>query len=137
MTDQPTANDSSEGTKSWYVVNAYSGYEKKVAEVLRERIELSKHKECFGEVLVPSEEVVEMRAGQKRRSERKFFPGYILVQMMMNEDTWQIVNSTPRIKGFVGGKFGNPTPISDVEANFILDRIERGTTKLPPRRCLG
>ena len=137
MTDQSTATDSRDRTKSWYVVNAYSGYEKKVAEVLRERIELSQHKDSFGEVLVPSEEVVEMRAGQKRRSERKFFPGYILVQMMMNEDTWQIVNSTPRIKGFVGGKFGSPTPISDVEADFILDRIEQGNDEATPKMLFG
>ncbi len=123
--------------KSWYVVNAYSGYEKKVAEVLRERIELSEHKDSFGDVLVPAEEVVEMKAGQKRKSERKFFPGYILVQMEMNEDTWQIVNSTPRIKGFIGGKKGKPLPISDREANLILDRIEQGNDKATPKTLFG
>ena len=112
--------------KSWYVVNAYSGHEKKVAQAIEERIELSEFKSHFGEVVVPSEEVVEMRGGQKRRSERKFFPGYIFVQMAMNEHTWQIVKATPRVIGFIGGTINNPVPISDEEAQLILDRVREG-----------
>ncbi|MDE0645874.1 MAG: transcription termination/antitermination protein NusG [Gammaproteobacteria bacterium] len=119
--------------KHWYVINAYSGYEKKVAELLKEKIEQSDHKDCFGDVLVPAEEVVEMKAGQTRRRERKFFPGYILVHMEMNDTTWQIVNSTPRIKGFVGGKKDKPIPISQEEAKAILDRIQQGNDSTTPQ----
>ena len=90
--------------KRWYVVHAYSGFEKNVARALKERIGLSKLEEYFGEVLVPTEEVVEMRAGQKRRSERKFFPGYVLVEMELNDETWHLVKETPRVMGFIGGK---------------------------------
>ena len=121
----------------WYVINAYSGYEKKVATMLQETIDRSDHKNCFGEVLVPAEEVVEMKAGQKRRSERKFFPGYILVQMEMNDTTWQIVNSIPRIKGFIGGKKGKPIPISQEEADLILDRIQQGNDSTTPQALFG
>ena len=88
----------------WYVVHAYSGYEKKVAISLRERIEMHKMEDRFGEILVPTEEVVEMRGGQKRRSERKFFPGYVLVQMELADETWHLVKETPRVLGFIGGK---------------------------------
>lgn len=90
--------------KRWYVVHAYSGYEKKVAASLRERVALHEMQESFGEILVPTEEVVEMRGGQKRKSERKFFPGYVLVQMELNDDTWHLVKDTPRVMGFIGGK---------------------------------
>ncbi len=90
--------------KRWYVVHAYSGFEKKVASSLKERVELNKMEEFFGEILVPTEEVVEMRGGQKRKSERKFFPGYVLVQMELNDDTWHLVKDTPRVMGFIGGK---------------------------------
>ena len=88
----------------WYVIHAYSGYEKKVAAALKERIELHRMQDRFGEVLVPTEEVVEMRGGQKRRSERKFFPGYVLVEMELNDETWHLVKETPRVMGFIGGK---------------------------------
>ena len=91
-------------SKRWYVVHAYSGYEKKVANALKERIELHGMQEKFGEVLVPTEEVVEMRGGQKRRSERKFFPGYVLVEMELGDDSWHLVKETPRVRGFIGGK---------------------------------
>lgn len=90
--------------KRWYVVHAYSGYEKKVATSLRERVVLHGMEESFGEILVPTEEVIEMRGGQKRKSERKFFPGYVLVQMELNDDTWHLVKDTPRVMGFIGGK---------------------------------
>lgn len=123
--------------KSWYVVNAYSGHEKKVAEAIEERIELSQYKDHFGEVVVPSEEVVEMRGGQKRRSERKFFPGYIFVHMAMNEHTWHVVKSTPRVIGFIGGTINNPVPISDEEAQLILDRVREGDSKDTPKTLFG
>ena len=128
--------------KRWYIVSAYSGYEKKVAHAIEERIELHNHQDDFGEVLVPSEEVVEMRAGQKRRSERKFFPGYILIHMNMNNDTFNLVKQTPRVKGFVGdnprgGTMGDEKKkvpsISDKEAQLILDRVKEGNDKDTPK----
>ncbi|MHA7817944.1 MAG: transcription termination/antitermination protein NusG [Pseudohaliea sp.] len=117
----------------WYVVHAYSGYEKKVAASLKERVELHGMQDRFGEVLVPTEEVVEMRGGQKRRSERKFFPGYVLVQMELDDDTWHLVKETPRVLGFIGGKADAPAPISEAEANAILNRIEEGTEAPKPK----
>ena len=120
-------------TKKWYVVHAYSGFEKNVARTLQERVELSNLKEFFGEILVPTEEVVEMRAGQKRRSERKFFPGYVLVQMELNDDTWHLVKETPRVMGFIGGKADQPAPLTEAEANAILDRVAAGSEKATPK----
>ena len=120
-------------TKHWYVVHAYSGFEKNVARALSERIELSDLQEHFGKVLVPTEEVVEMRAGQKRRSERKFFPGYVLVEMDLNDETWHLVKETPRVMGFIGGKADQPAPITEAEAGAILDRVEAGTDRAMPR----
>ncbi|NVK22499.1 MAG: transcription termination/antitermination protein NusG [Kangiellaceae bacterium] len=117
----------------WYVVQAFSGYENKVKTMLEERIQLAGLQEMFGEVLVPTEEVVEMRAGQKRRSERKFFPGYVLVQMDMNEESWQVVRNTPRVMGFIGGTSDRPAPISEKEANAILNRIEDSGDKPKPK----
>jgi transcription termination/antitermination protein NusG len=117
----------------WYVVHAYSGYEKQVMRALIERIGRSGLEEQFGEVLVPTEEVVEIRSGQKRRSERKFFPGYVLVQMELNDDTWHLVKSTPRVMGFIGGKADKPAPLSDVEANRILDRVQQVGDKPTPK----
>ena len=99
-------------SKRWYVVHAFSGYEKKVQTALRERINLAGMQELFGEVLVPTEEVVEMRAGPKRKSERKFFPGYVLVEMDLNDDSWHLVKETPRVMGFIGGKADKPAPIT-------------------------
>ena len=119
--------------KPWYVVHAYSGYEKNVARALRERIELSGLSDYFEEVLVPTEEVVEMRAGQKRTSERKFFPGYVLVQMELNDDTWHLVIETPRVMGFIGGKADAPAPLSSGEATAILDRVRAGSDKAMPK----
>ena len=119
--------------KRWYVVHAYSGYEKKVATALKERIELHGMTDRFGEVLVPTEEVIEMRAGQKRRSERKFFPGYVLVQMELDDETWHLVKETPRVLGFIGGKADAPSPISDAEADAILNRIQEGTEAPRPK----
>ncbi|MFV8784418.1 transcription termination/antitermination protein NusG [Microbulbifer sp. SA54] len=119
--------------KHWYVVQAYSGYEKRVASSLKERIELHEMDHLFGDVLVPTEEVVEMRAGQKRKSERKFFPGYVLVEMELNDDTWHLVKETPRVLGFIGGKADKPAPITDREAQAILNRIDDSVDKPKPK----
>ena len=119
-------------SQRWYVVHAYSGFEKNVSRALKERVELSNLKEFFGEILVPTEEVVEMRAGQKRRSERKFFPGYVLVQMELNDDTWHLVKETPRVMGFIGGTADHPAPLTDAEAQAILDRVAAGGEKATP-----
>lgn len=119
--------------KRWYVVHAYSGYEKQVMRAICERIEISGLGDYFGEVIVPSEEVVEMRAGKKRRSERKFFPGYVLVEMELNDDTWHMVKETPRVMGFIGGKADHPAPISDQEATAILQRVQAGTEHATPK----
>ncbi|MDA1244957.1 MAG: transcription termination/antitermination protein NusG [Proteobacteria bacterium] len=110
--------------KRWYVVHAFSGYEKKVMLSLKERIALQGMEDLFDEVLVPTEEVVEMRAGQKRKSERKFFPGYVLVHMELNDDTWHLVKNTPRVMGFIGGTADRPAPITAKEADKILQRME-------------
>ncbi|MCP3906607.1 MAG: transcription termination/antitermination protein NusG [Oceanicoccus sp.] len=118
-------------SKRWYVVHAYSGYEKKVALALQERIALQKMEDKFGEVLVPTEEVVEMRGGQKRRSERKFFPGYVLVEMELCDESWHLVKETPRVMGFIGGKADKPAPITEAEANTILQRVESGEAPKP------
>jgi transcriptional antiterminator NusG len=120
-------------SKKWYVVHAYSGFEKNVARSLRERVTLSRLEDFFGEILVPTEEVVEMRGGQKRRSERKFFPGYVLVQMELNDETWHMVKETPRVLGFIGGKADQPAPLSEAEANAILDRVAAGSEKATPK----
>ncbi|MEM7054217.1 MAG: transcription termination/antitermination NusG family protein, partial [Pseudomonadota bacterium] len=102
--------------KRWYVVHAFSGYEKQVQRSLKERIERAEMQDQFGEVLVPTEEVVEMKKGVKRRSERKFFPGYVLVEMEMNEDSWHLVKDVPKVMGFIGGRQDQPAPISQKEA---------------------
>jgi len=120
-------------TKKWFVVHAYSGYEKVVARALQERIGLSHLTEFFGDVLVPTEEIVEMRAGKKRRSERKFFPGYVLVEMELNDETWHLIKETPRVMGFIGGKADHPAPLTDSEANAILERIEAGGENATPK----
>lgn len=119
--------------KRWYVVHAYSGYEKKVAAALKERIQLYNMLDLFGDVLVPTEEVVEMRGGQKRKSERKFFPGYVLVQMELNDDTWHLVKETPRVMGFIGGKADKPAPITEKEAQAILQRVDDSADKPKPK----
>lgn len=117
----------------WYVVQAYSGHEQNVMRSLKERIERSDLKEQFGEILVPTEEVVEMRDGKKRKSDRKFFPGYVLVQMDMNDATWHLVKEAPRVLGFIGGTTDRPVPISAAEANSILQRVEDGADKPRPK----
>jgi transcriptional antiterminator NusG len=117
----------------WYVVHAYSGYENSVKRSLEERVARSGLQDMFGEILVPTEEVVEMREGQKRSTSRKFFPGYVLVQMDMNDDTWHLVKDVPRVMGFIGGTSDRPAPISDREAQSILDRVQEGVEKPRPK----
>jgi transcriptional antiterminator NusG len=117
----------------WYVVHAYSGFENQVKRTLQERIARSGMQEKFGEILVPTEEVVEMRDGAKRKSERKFFPGYVLVQMEMNDDTWHLVKDAPKVMGFIGGTSDRPAPISQREADFILQRVQEGAEKPKPK----
>ena len=115
--------------KRWYVVHAYSGFERKVKQSLEERIALSNLGTYFGQVLVPTEEVLEMRGGQKRRSERKFFPGYVLIQMVLNDETWHLVKETPRVMGFIGGTADKPAPITQREVNEIMNRLEETVDK--------
>ena len=117
----------------WYVVQAFSGYEKSVKRSLEERIVRYNMETSFGEILVPTEEVVEMRDGKKRRSERKFFPGYVLVQMEMDDDSWHLVKDAPRVLGFIGGKKDQPAPITDKEVDSIMSRIKEGTDKPRPK----
>jgi len=123
----------SETKKRWYVIHAYSGYENSVVRTLHERIKVNSLEEHFGEIIVPTEEVVEMRGGQKRKSERKFFPGYVLVQMELNDKTWHLVRNVPRVLGFIGGTSEKPAPISEKEANNILQRVEEGENKPKPK----
>jgi len=117
----------------WYVVHAFSNFENQVKRSLEERIARSGLGEYFGRVLVPTEEVVEMRLGQQRKSERKFFPGYVLVQMELNDETWHLVKEIPRVLGFIGGTSDKPAPITDKEAETILGRIEEGASKPKPK----
>ena len=117
----------------WYVVHAYSNFEHKVKSSLEERIKRYGLEDKFGEILVPTEEVVEMRDGQKRRSERKFFPGYVLVQMEMDESSWHLVKEVPKVLGFIGGSTDRPAPITNEEATAILDRVQEGVDKPRPK----
>ena len=119
--------------KHWYVVQAFSGYEAQVKRFLEERIVRFGLDDSFGQILVPTEEVVEMREGKKRKSERKFFPGYVLVEMEMNDDAWHMVKDTPRVLGFIGGTGDRPAPITQKEADVILNRIEEGVDKPRPK----
>ena len=119
--------------KHWYVVHAYSGFEQQVKRSLIERVNRKGLQDSFGDILVPTEEVVEMREGQKRKSERKFFPGYVLVQMEMNDETWHLVKEVPKVLGFIGGTGDRPTPISEKEAESILQRVIEGVEKPRPK----
>ncbi len=120
-------------SKRWYVVHAYSGYEKHVMRSLNERVKLAGMEDVFGEIMVPTEEVVEMRNGQKRKSERKFFPGYVLVQMEMNEASWHLIKNTPRVMGFIGGTADKPAAITEKEAEAILRRVADSGDKPKPK----
>ena len=120
-------------SKRWYVVHAYSGFEKSVQRALVERIARDGMEDFFGQILVPVEEVVERRNGQKSISERKFFPGYVLVEMEMNDDTWHLIKSTPKVTGFVGGTANKPTPISEKEVDKIMQQMKDGVDKPRPK----
>lgn len=126
-------SDDNNVEKRWYVVHAYSGYEKYVMQALQERIRIDGLDEKFGDILVPTEEVVELRAGQKRKSERKFFPGYVLVEMVMDEQTWHLVRSTPKVLGFIGGTSDKPAPITAREADSIMQRMQDSSEKPKPK----
>ena len=117
----------------WYVIHAYSNFENKVKKSLEERVRRDGLEHKFGKIIVPTEEVVEMREGQKRKSERKFFPGYVLVQMEMDDETWHLVKEVPKVLGFIGGSSDKPAPITDAEANAILHRVEEGVDKPRPK----
>ncbi len=119
--------------KRWYVVHAYSGYEKQVKRSLEDRIQRAEMEALFGDVLVPTEEVVEMKGGQKRRSDRKFFPGYVLVEMEMTDESWHLVKDVPKVMGFIGGTADRPAPISQKEADAILNRVQEGVDKPRPK----
>jgi transcriptional antiterminator NusG len=129
-------------SKRWYVIHAYSGFEKQVAQALRERIVRAGMGERFGDVIVPTEEIIEMRAGQKRKSERKFFPGYVLVQITTHDEggipridneSWHLIKETSKVMGFIGGTAERPLPIKDEEADVILRRVQDGTEKPRPK----
>ena len=115
----------------WYVVHAYSGFEKKVAQSIEEQAKQAGMDDMFERVLVPTEEVVEMRRGAKVNAERKFFPGYVLVKMEMTDETWHLVKNTPKVTGFLGGQ-GRPSPITEKEAQHILQQVEEGVDRPKP-----
>lgn len=117
----------------WYVVHTYSGFEQQVRRSLLDRIKRQGLEHLFGDALVPTEEVVEMREGQKRKSDRKFFPGYVLVQMEMNDESWHLVKEVPKVMGFIGGTAEKPAAISDKEADAILRRVQEGVDKPRPK----
>ncbi|MBB5209800.1 transcription termination/antitermination protein NusG [Chiayiivirga flava] len=128
--------------KRWYVVHAYSGFEHQVARALKDRIVRNGMEDRFGEVMVPTEEVIEMRGGQKRKSERKFFPGYVLVQietsgegggLRIDDESWHLVKETSKVMGFIGGTADRPLPIKDSEADNILQRVQEGVEKPRPK----
>ncbi|GBG03663.1 transcription termination/antitermination protein NusG [Azospira sp. I13] len=120
-------------SKRWYVVHAYSGFEKSVQRALVDRVQRAGMQDLFGRILVPVEEVVEMKGGQKSISERKFFPGYVLVEMEMNDDTWHLVKNTSKVTGFVGGTATKPTPISEKEVDKIMQQMQEGVEKPRPK----
>ena len=116
----------------WYIVHVYSGFENKVKAALEERIAASVYPDKFGEVVIPTEEIVELVKGKRKTSSRKFYPGYILIRMELNDDTWHMVNDTAKVTGFLGGR-QRPTPLSDDEADQILNRMEAGKLKPQPK----
>jgi len=119
--------------KKWFVVHAYSGFEKSVQRALLERINRAGMQDKFGQILVPVEEVIEMKSGQKSISERKFFPGYVLVEMEMTDETWHLVKNTAKVTGFIGGSAMKPTPITEKEVQNILHQIQEGVEKPKPK----
>lgn len=124
-----TASQPGAKPKRWYVIHVYSGFEKKVAQQIREQAAQQGLADRFDEILVPTESVVEMRRGQKVNAEKKFFPGYVLVRMEMTDETWHLVRNTPKVTAFLGGKVGRPLPISDAEANRIVQQVQEGVER--------
>lgn len=118
--------------KKWYIVHTYSGFEERVKKTLRERIQALGQSEFFGGILVPTEQVIELKKGKKKTSSRKFYPGYILVQMVLTQETWHTVRNTAKVTGFVGGEI-KPTPLSDEEAGRIMQQMEEGVSHPRPR----
>ncbi len=130
QTEAATKGQAEDGLdKRWYVIQAFSGYEKHVQRSLREHIDRSDMQAYFGEILVPTEEVVEMKGGQKRTSERKFFPGYVLIHMHLTDQTWHLVKGVPKVTGFIGGSENRPIPISDREAEEIIQQVSDSVDK--------
>ena len=120
-------------SKRWYVIHAFSGYEARVKKLLEEAIQRVGMEDHFGEILVPTEEVVEMRNGRQRKSERKFFPGYVLIRMEMTDETWHLVKDVPKVMGFIGGQGDRPAAIPDSQAEAILQRVQDGVEKPRPK----
>ena len=130
---QEAASPGAKSTKRWYVVHAYSGMEKSVRKALIERISRSGMENQFGEILVPTEEVVEVKNGSKSVTERRFFPGYVLVEMDMTDESWHLVKNTAKVTGFVGGKANRPTPISQKEVEKIMAQMQEGVENPRPK----
>lgn len=128
-----TSSNPTNDSMHWYAVQVLSGYENRVVDMLKQRIAENHLEQYFGDILVPTEEVVEMRSGQKRRSQRKFFPGYVLINMEMNDDTWYLVKSIPSVRRFIGGSRERPSAISRQEADEVLQRIQEGVGKPKPK----
>ena len=131
MTDAVAAAKPANPRHKWYIVHAYSNFEKKVAESIREQARTQGLEENFSEILVPTEDVVEIRRGRKVNSERKFFPGYVLVKMELSDETWSLVKNTPKVTGFLGGG-GKPQPISEAEAARIMHQVQEGVERPKP-----
>jgi transcriptional antiterminator NusG len=123
----------SSGAKRWYVIHAYSGFEKMVLRTLTERIALSPFSDQFGKIMLPTEEVMDVKNGKKTISERKFFPGYLFIEMEMNEQTWHLVTSTPKVTSFIGGSGNKPHPLPQKEVDIIMARMEEGNEKPKPK----
>jgi len=132
-TSSPTATVTPAGNMRWYVVHAYSGMEKSVQRALTERIERAGMQDKFGQILVPSEEVVEVKNGTKAVTERRLFPGYVFVEMEMTDDTWHLVKNTSKVTGFIGGKSNKPTPIAPHEVAKIMQQVQEGVEKPRPK----
>ncbi len=119
--------------KQWYIVHVYSAMEKSIARSLQDRVDRSEYAHMFGEILVPIEEVVEIKNGQKVTSERRFFPGYVFMEIEMTDETWHLVKSTPKVTGFIGGKANKPMPITAAEVQKIRDQMQAGVEKPRPK----
>jgi len=131
---QPSASPlAAQGNKRWYIVHAYSGMEKAVERNLRERIDRAGMQEKFGRILVPTEEVVELKNGKKSVTERRIYPGYVLVEMEMADDTWHLVKHTSKVTGFIGGARNRPAPISEAEVAKIVSQMQEGVDKPKPK----